>query len=226
MSEVQNLAQNINQIDSILKKTQPNIRDDSSITSVFDTATTAPGKSPSKSKDGGKGVTNPFAKKPDTYNTLRNSPENNEDSETVSSNTTTKKSLSYDIFKEAASAAFSELHFGSKSSKYSKSKFIGNDDLNNGDDDNNDDGFVAAGDNDGVTVMKTSNKIKSSFFSSSSSNSNTFLTGTTAPPPPVPATSKHASKNLEFSNQISGVFNNSSNGNFNNSLFGSNINQV
>lgn len=223
MSEVNTLAQNINQIDGILKKNHPNHVDsvlEDSTTSVFDTTATpkSSGKSPSKGKDG-KGVTNPFAKKPETYNTLRNSPENIEENGT-SSTTATKKSISYDIFKEAASAAFSELNFGNKSTKYSKNKFIGNDDdLDNGDEDD----FVA-GDNDGVSVMKTSNK-KSSFFSSSSSNSNTFLTGTTAPTP-VPATTKHASKNLEFSNQISGVFVNSSNGNFNNNLFGSNFNQV
>lgn len=218
---VQSFSRNINHIDSILKKNQPNHVDsvlEDSTTSVFDTTTTTTsGKSPSK------GVTNPFAKKPETYNTLRNSPENIEENGNgtgTSSTTATKKSLSYDIFKEAASAAFSELNFGGKSAKYSKNKFIGNDDLDNGDDD---DDFVA-GDNDGVSVMKTSNK--KSFFSSSSSNSNTFLTGTTTVPPPVPATTKHASKNLEFSNQISGVFVNSSNGNFNNNLFGSNFNQV
>ncbi|KAL5287791.1 GULP1 family protein [Megaselia abdita] len=224
MSEVNTLAQNINQIDSILNKTQPNHIDsvlEDSTTSVFDTTTTSTtGKSPTKGKDG-KGVTNPFAKKPETYNTLRNSPENIEENNGTTTSSSTKKSLSYDIFKEAASAAFSELNFGGKTAKYSKNKFIGNDDLDNEDDD--DDDFVAGGDNDGVSVMKTSNK-KSSFFSSSTSNSNTFLNGTTVPPP-VPATTKHASKNLEFSNQISGVFVNSSNGNFNNNLFGSNFNQ-
>lgn len=222
MSEVQTLTQNINQIDSILRKTQPNhidsVLDDSTTPSVFDTPTTTT----SSTKSPSKGVTNPFAKKPETYNTLRNSPENIEENGTsnTATTTTTKKSLSYDIFKEAASAAFSELNFGSKSAKYSKNKFIGNDELDNEDDDD----FVE-GDNDGVSVMKTSNK-KSSFFSSSSSSnsSNTFLNGTV--PPPVPATTKHASKNLEFSNQISGVFVNSSNGNFNNNLFGSNFNQV
>lgn len=217
MSEVQTLAQNINQIDNILKKTQPNHVVDSvledSTTSVFDTtSTTTATKSPSKLKD--KGVSNPFAKKPETYNTLRNSPENIEEK-------SAKKTLSYDIFKEAASAAFSELNFGNKTSKYSKNKFIGNDDF---DDIDNEEYFVD-GDNDGVSVMKSSSK-KSSFFSSNSSIPNTFLNGT-VPPQPAPATVKHANKNLEFSNQISGVFVNSSNGNCNNNnLFGSNFNQV